>query len=383
MAGNTAFLKVLDDLRAAGRAGMRPVPVHVALGLAELAKRQVLSGAVSEGLPAMMAGIAAYQSHPFRRVVPTSAEIWRKGEASLLHFPRATKKKKRGGIFIVPSMINRSVILDLLPEKSFVRWLAAKGFDVFLLDWGKPVKDDGMATMDGVIVERLLPAMEFAAKEAGGKIHAIGYCMGGTLLAAGAALSPAILKSAIFLASPWDFHAGDQTLASLIKTGAPAAEMMIAQNGFLPAEWIQSVFAAINAERTVTKFANFTALEPDSAALRLFVAAEDWLNEGVDLPADVAKICLHEWYGTNAPGGGAWTVDDVPVDLSEVNVPALVVASARDRLVPAESSLAMAKVLHQAETLRPDIGHVGMMTGRECERVVWEKVREWLDGNGR
>ncbi len=359
---------------------MRPVPVHVALGLADLAKRQVMAGAVTEGLPAMMAGIAAYQAHPFRRVVPAPAEIWRKGAASLLHFPRAAKKKKRGGIFIVPSMINRSFILDLLSEKSFVRWLAGQGFDVFLLDWGKPVRDDGMTTMDGVIVERLLPAMEVAAKEAGGKIHALGYCMGGTLLAAGAALSPAILNSAVFLASPWDFHAGDQTLASLIKAGAPAAEMMIAQNGFLPAEWIQSVFAAINAERTVTKFANFTALEPDSAALRLFVAAEDWLNEGVDLPADVAKTCLHEWYGGNAPGQGAWTVDGVAVDLSEIAVPALAVASARDRPVPVVSSLAMAAVLPQAETLRPAIGHIGMMTGRECEDVVWVKVAGWLSG---
>lgn len=378
MAGNTAFLKVLDDLRAAGKAGLRPVPVHVALGLAELAKRQVLSGAVHENLPAMMAGIAAYQSHPFRRSMEPGAEIWRKGEASLRRFPRAAKKKKRGGIVIVPSMINRSVILDLLPEKSFVRWLAGQGFDVYLLDWGQPVKDDGMATMDGVIVERLLPAMEFAAKEAGGKIHALGYCMGGTLLAAGAALSPAILESAVFLASPWDFHAGDRALASLIQAGAPAAETMIAQNGFLPAEWIQSVFAAINAERTVTKFANFTMLEPDSAALRLFVAAEDWLNEGVDLPADVAKTCLHEWYGVNAPGRGTWMVDGVAVDLSEVNVPALVVASARDRLVPAESSLAMAASLPKVETLRPAIGHVGMMTGRECEKVVWEPVKIWL-----
>ena len=155
---------------------------------------------------------------------------------------------------------------------------------------------------------------------------------------------------------------------------------MIDQSGILPAEWIQSVFASINAERTVSKFAGFAARAQDGDAARLFVAVEDWLNEGIDLPAGVARTCLHEWYGENAPGRGAWAVDGVTVDLSALDVPALVVASAQDRLVPAESSLAIAKILQRAETLTPEIGHIGMMTGRACEAVVWEKVAGWLPG---
>lgn len=370
------FLKALDNVRAAQRAGLRPVPVHVSLGLAELARRQVFAGDIRKDIPAMMEGIRVYQVHPFRREPSAVEVVWESGQATLLHFP-AKGEKRKGGVFIVPSMINRSVILDLLPEKSFTRWLAGQGFDVFLLDWGRPVKDPGMAEMDGVITERLLPAMEFAAKESGGAVHAIGYCMGGTLLAAGAALSPQILHGVVFFASPWDFHAGDRALSSLIQAGAPAAEAMIGQAGFLPAEWIQSVFAAINAERTVTKFAGFAA-QADEAAARVFVAAEDWLNDGIDLPAGVARTCLHEWYGGNTPGRGVWAVDGVQVDLAALDVPALVVASARDRLVPEESSLAMAKLLPRSETLSPVIGHVGMMTGRACEAVVWEKVAEWM-----
>lgn len=374
MVENTLFLKTLEDMRRAARAGLRPVPVHVSLGMAELAKRQVLSGAAHADLPAMMAGVAAYQAHPFRRDVAVPETVWEAGQAQLFFYP--AKGARKGGVFVTPSMINRSVILDLLPEKSFVRWLAGQGFDVFLLDWGQPVKDAGMETMDGVIMERLLPAMEFAAKEAGGKIHAIGYCMGGTLLAAGAALSPRILNSVIFLASPWDFHAGDRTLTTYIREGTATAQAMIEQSGILPAEWIQSVFAAINAERTVSKFAGFDAQTGDAA--RLFVAVEDWLNEGIDLPAGVARTCLHEWYGENATGQGAWTVDGVAIDLSALDVPALVVASERDRLVPAESSLAMAVVLPRAEVMKPAIGHIGMMTGRTCESVVWEKVERWF-----
>ena len=379
MIDNTIFMDALENMRAMARGvALRPIPVHVSLGMAELAKRQVMSGTVNAELPAMMAGISAYQAHPFRRAAAPVETVWERGQVKLYRYP--AKGRSGGGIFITPSMINRSVILDLLPEKSFTRWLAGRGFDVFLLDWGVPIKDDGMKTMDGVIVERLLPAMEFAAGEADGKIHALGYCMGGTLLAAGAVLCPEALHSTTFLASPWDFHAGDAALARYIQDGTAAAQVMMDQSGILPAEWIQSVFASINAERTVSKFAGFAARAQDDDAARLFVAVEDWLNEGIDLPAGVARTCLHDWYGENAPGQGVWAVDGVKVDLSALDVPALVVASAQDRLVPAESSLAMAKILPRVETFTPEIGHIGMMSGRKSKTVVWEKVAGWLSG---
>ena len=353
---------------------LRPLPVHVALANAAIVKMEA-RGQDGKALVAdMLRGIRQYQDHPYHRPPSPMPVVWRAGTARLYHCPA---RKPVAAALIVPSMINRSHILDLLPDKSFTRWLAAQGVDVYLLDWGDPA-DDAAATMDDIILNRLVPAIAAAAEQAGRKIplHGIGYCMGGTLLAAAAARVDA-LAGAAFLASPWDFHAGDRVLKNHIVAGTPSALQMMASRPVLPVDWIQSVFAAVNEERTVHKFANFAAMPPHSREAELFVAVEDWLNDGLDLPAALARVCITEWYGENKPGRGEWLVGGAPVDPAAIIVPSLVVAPSRDRLVPADSALALAKRLPQVAVLNPDIGHIGMMTGRGAEGV-WGRVVTWV-----
>lgn len=366
---------VLEELETS-RAGPRPLSVHIGAALADCMKQQALPPVVLENLTGMIAGLRAYQRHPYKRAIEALDEIWRAGEVSLRHCPAQGGVK--GTLLLIPSMINRSDILDLIPERSLTRWLAEQGLNVYLLDWGNPVDDAAMSDMDGVITERLVPAMRHLADRHSGDIHALGYCMGGTLLAGAAMWVRDILKSAVFLASPWDFHAGDKTLSQHVQMGTASALQMIESGGSLPVDWIQSVFAMVNADRTVHKFAGFADTDPDSDKAQLFVAVEDWLNDGVDLPGDVARTCILDWYGQNLPGTGEWIVDGRQIDLSALSCPALVVASMRDRLVPAESSQVMTDLLPRADLLKPDSGHIGMVTGRNAVSDVWNPLRDWL-----
>jgi polyhydroxyalkanoate synthase len=355
---------------------LRPLPVHVALANAAIVKMEA-RGQDGKALVAdMLRGIKLYQDHPYHRPQNRMPVVWRGGTARLYH---CAARKPVAAALIVPSMINRAHILDLLPDKSFTRWLAAQGIDVYLLDWGDPADDDAAAaTMDDIILNRLIPAIDAAAEQAGRKIplFGIGYCMGGTLLAAAAARTDKFAGVA-FLASPWDFHAGDRVLQNHILAGTPSAMQRMATRPSLPVDWIQSVFAAVNEDRTVHKFANFAAMNQYSREAELFVAVEDWLNDGLDLPAAPARVCITEWYGENRPARGEWMVGGKVVDPVAITVPSLVVAPSRDRLVPADSALALARRLPQAAVLNPDIGHIGMMTGRGAEGV-WGRVATWI-----
>jgi poly(3-hydroxyalkanoate) synthetase len=326
---------------------------------------------------AMLNGLRLYQDHPFSRPVDPLPVVWAEGTAQLFY---AAADKPVASVFIVPSMINRSHILDLLPNKSFVRWLAARGIDVYLLDWGTPVDDAAMIDVEGVIGQRLLPALRAAREHTAGPLYALGYCMGGTLLSAAAAPAQDMLAGMAFLASPWDFHAGDRALTSQIQAGTPQALNMMVSRHVLPVDWIQTVFATVNEDRTVHKFANFAAMTQDSAEAELFVAVEDWLNDGMDLPAPLARTCIRDWYGDNLPGRGQWEVAGAAVNPAAITVPSLVVAPMRDRLVPAGSALALAKLLPDVTVLEPDCGHIGMMSGRSAEGAVWEPVWAWICG---
>ncbi len=336
----------------------------------------------------MLAGIRRYQAHDFVRPEPPHEEVWQSGTVRLYRVAPADGNADRDsakdtpGLLLVPSLINRSAILDLLAEKSFARWMAGKGIRVFLLDWGDPVQDAALATMDDLLDQRLVPAMRFVADACGGKPDVMGYCMGATMTVAACVLAKEIVRGAIFVAGPWDFAAGDDALHRHVKAGTPQAMQIIAQRNMLPRQWIENVFAASNTDHAVRKFIKFAAMDPQSDEARLFVAVEDWLNDGVDLPADIARTCIADWYGRNLPGMLRWQACGTIVDPAHIAVPCLVVASRKDRLVAFEGARALTHALPRATLLAPDTGHIGMMVGRHAETQLWTPVFSWLRRNG-
>ncbi len=361
------------------RRGLRPLSIHVSTALFEYAKRGVASDDILRAMTGMIEGVKRYQEHPYRRVPAPLETVWRQGQASLLYCPADKKADDAPVMFLVPSMINRSMILDLLPGRSYVRWLAAQGYEVYLLDWGDPARDPGMNSLDQVIGDVMLAAADVIRIRAGERsLFGLGYCMGATLLAAAGVLRPELFSRLVFLAGPWDFCAGDRVLGNYIVGAAPSALQMINSTGCLPVDWVQSIFAAVNADRTGRKFTDFSIMDQDSEAARLFVVLEDWLNDGVDLPGEVARTCILGWYTYNTTFHGKWAVGGTVIAPARIKTPSLIVASARDRLVPAESSLALAAQIPGSATLKPESGHIGMITGRRAAAEVWQPVHAWL-----
>lgn len=347
------------------RRGPRPLPVFVNMA-------GLLARSESEQR-AMIHGLKLYQAHPFRRREPERLILWQSGEATLRHIPAQGRRH----LLLVPSMINRSAILDLLPQRSFARWLAAQGIDVYILDWGEPVRDPGQQSLDDVLQQKLLPTLLYL-KEKCGSFDALGYCMGGTLLAGAVQLKPPGLSKVVYLASPWDFHAGNRQLQQQVMMGTASALQMTESGRALPSHWVQSVFAAVNAERNIHKFADFASLDQGSEQARLFVALEDWLNDGVDLPAALARTCVVEWYGQNQPARGGWQVAGQTVDPATTQNPVLVATSVTDRLVPEESSHALARLIPGARLLQSECGHIGMMSSRRALQEVWQPLYDWI-----
>ncbi|MCB9989291.1 MAG: alpha/beta hydrolase [Rhodospirillales bacterium] len=346
------------------RTGPTPLPMHLMAGM---------NVAGDDGLSlSMIEGVKKYRAHPFFRQLAPLPVVWQAGEVTLSFCAGASlpRRDDKPSVLIVPSMINRSTVLDILEERSFVRWLASKGADVFLLDWGMPVNDPGQQSMASIIEERLLLAVAYVADKNNAPVHCVGYCMGGTLLAQAAMRDAGHMAALCFLAVPWDFHAGDKRLAGQVALGTPAAMQMMATENKLPARWVQSVFAVVNSDRVAQKFSKFAMLDDESFEARLFVAVEDWLNGGLDLPEAVGRECLIDWYGKNSL--------QEQYKSRTLGRPSLVVSPQRDRLVPVESALALCAHLSSYETLTPSCGHVGMMTGRNAEQEVWLPVLEWL-----
>jgi polyhydroxyalkanoate synthase len=315
-----------------------------------------------------LAGLEAYRRHPYRRSTKEGRAIWHEGTTRMLDFGGA---RGSTAVLVVPSLINRYYILDLVPDRSFVRFLRDAGLRPLVVDWGEPGEAEHGFDLHDYIGR--LEAMISAIAE---PVAVIGYCMGGLLALAVAQRRIADVVGLALLATPWDFHAERPEQARLLGTVVDAA----ATGDTLPLWVIQSLFLSLDPFLAERKFIRFAELDPDSAGARDFVALEDWLNDGVPLASGVARECGGAWYRDNAPARGLWRVDGKAIAPRQFDRPALVVVPRRDRIVPPRSAEALGAALPRATMLRPPLGHIGMMSAAAAPGLIWQPIAEWLHG---
>jgi polyhydroxyalkanoate synthase len=320
-------------------------------------------------------GLEAYRRHPYRRKEPREFGVWRSGDARLLDY----RPGGGPGVLVIPSLINRYYVLDMLPERSFVRFLADRGLRPLVLDWGEPGETERDFTLTDYITGPLEAAMGAAVGLTGGPVGLIGYCMGGLLALALALRRPAETACLALLATPWDFHAERQAQAQLLAATVEAA-LLGQGDAPLALDVIQGLFLALDPFLAERKFIRFAGLDQDSAAARDFVALEDWLNDGVPLAREVALECGRSWYRDNDPGHGEWRVAGEPVRPVELRAPSLVVLPSRDRIVPPLSAKSLATAIAEAAVLRPPFGHIGMMASAAAPDTIWHPIADWLRG---
>lgn len=337
-----------------------------------------LGGEIRGKLDALTAGIEAYRRHPYRRDLPAPPVAWAEGASRLLDY-RADAAPGTPTLLIVPSLVNRYYVLDLMEGNSLARWLAAAGFRPLVMDWGDPGQTERGFDLTDYIAGRLARALDAAVAAAGRPVGLVGYCMGGNLAVALAGLRPDGVAALALLATPWDFHAELAEQARLFASSAAAWEGLLAALGELPVDLLQAFFAMLDPNLALRKFAAFAAMDQDSDAARRFVALEDWLNDGVALVAPVARECLLGWYGENTPARGLWRVAGKPVTPAALDLPVLLAIPESDRIVPPGSARALAAEIPAARVITPSSGHIGMVVGRAAEAGLWRPLADWLD----
>jgi poly(3-hydroxyalkanoate) synthetase len=320
---------------------------------------------------ALVSGIAAYRRHPYTRALVDPPTLWAEAETRLLDFGGADGAPP---VLFVPSLVNRAHVLDLAPDRSMMRWLARNGVRPLLLDWGWPGESERGFTFTDYIAGRL----ERALLACPDRVVLAGYCMGGLLAVAAAQRRPDRIAGLALLATPWDFHAGDPEMALSLARLLPLLEPALALTHTLPVDALQLLFALPDPYAIAAKYRDFAALDPASERAELFVALEDWLNDGVPLAAPLARECLEGWYGRNTPARGLWRVAGLPVRPADLRMPAFVAVPARDRIVMPDSARALAAAIPGAHLHQPGAGHVGMVAGSTAEAALWRPLRDWV-----
>jgi polyhydroxyalkanoate synthase len=333
------------------------------------------AGPIESPDAALIAGIAAYRRHPWQRHTPDPPAIWSEGSTHMLDYGPP------GGVplLVVPSLVNRAHVLDLLPDHSMMRSLAAQGVRPLLLDWAYPTEVERGFSLTDYIAGRLARALRAACRLTGQpRITLAGYCMGGLMAAAAAQLHPDLVDRLVLLATPWDFWAEAPQQARDLAALLPALEPSLTAAGALPVDMLQTLFSLLDPGSVAAKYRDFGRQDPASRRALMFVALEDWLNDGVPLAAPVARETLAGWYGANTPATGQWRVLGLPVTPWTLDLPCLVAAPGRDRIVPPASARALAQAIPGATLWMPPAGHIGMVAGSGARSMLWDRLAAWV-----
>jgi polyhydroxyalkanoate synthase len=290
------------------------------------------------------------------------------------------KRSKKTPLLLVPSLINRHYVLDLLPGKSLAGYLASEGHDVYCIDWGTPGDEDRYLTLDDIWHRYLGRAVRRTIQTSGAKqTHMLGYCMGGTMAVAYAAVHPEQIASLIALAAPIRFE-DDGLLSRWSRTPTIDVRAIVDAFGNVPWPLMQSAFHLLRPTLNLSKLVHLVDRAWDDESLDGFLALETWGSDNVSFPGECYVRYIEELYRGDALIKGTFALEGYRARLEAVRAPTLTVTFAGDHIVPWQS----AAVLHERiasqdkEHLHLKGGHVGAVVSRAASKGLWPKLSEWL-----
>ncbi|MBV7257361.1 alpha/beta fold hydrolase [Pacificimonas sp. WHA3] len=308
----------------------------------------------------VMAAVRRYQDAPRAAPMPPPDVVAEDGGTRLLSYGGGEGR----AVVFIPSLVNPPDILDLDEERSMMRWFAARGRRVYLIDWGTPAAAERAYDLADYVlrIERLLAGL--------GRPVVAGYCLGGTLAMAVAARGGAAALATI--AAPWDFSGYTDErrdgLAAFWQRTKPIAVPL----GSVPMNMLQPAFWSLDPGAPVRKFEHYAAMAADDAEARRFEAMEDWANGGAPLTLPALADTFEGLFGGNKTGHGEWRICDVPVTQDAIKVPWVNFISSTDRIVPAAAAPRSPDDRHVA------CGHVGMVAGSRARPLLWEPLDQWI-----
>lgn len=266
----------------------------------------------------------------------------------LIQYSPTTKTVYETPLLIVPPWINKFYILDLRRENSFIRWAVDQAYTVFIISWVNPDRSFKDTRFDDYMLKGVLAAADQVRKETGiNQVNTIGYCIGGTLLAATNAYLAKKrrrpIKTATYFTTMVDFEEPGDLGVFIDDNQLDALDANMEKDGYLEGTTMATIFNMLRSNDLIWPFfINNYLLGRDPAAFDLLY----WNSDSTRLPQKTHSFYLRNCYLKNLlREPDAVELDNTPLDLGGIRIPTCFISTHDDHITPWKSTYAGAKLL--------------------------------------
>lgn len=310
----------------------------------------------------------------------------------LIQYEPTTEKVYKTPLLIIPPWINKFYILDLQPKNSFIKYAVDQGLTVFVVSWVNPDERHAQKTFEDYMIEGPLAALDAIEQATGEKdVNVIGYCLGGTLLAATlaymAAKNDKRIKAATFFTALTDFEKPGDLGVFIDEEQLASMDETMAESGYLDGREMATTFNMLRANDLIWSFViNNYLLGKEPFPFDLLY----WNADSTRMPYAMHSFYLREFYQNNKlirPGGISFC--GVPIDLGKVRIPVYMLSTREDHIAPWESTYAATQTFRGKTTFAlAGSGHIAGVINPEGSKKYgfWRNdklpadPKDWLEG---
>ncbi|HEV8386288.1 MAG TPA: class III poly(R)-hydroxyalkanoic acid synthase subunit PhaC [Nitrososphaera sp.] len=298
----------------------------------------------------------------------------------LVHYQQMVNKTERTPILIVYALINKSYVLDLQPDKSWVKSLLSQGFDVYLLDWKAPTNADKYVSFDDYVNCYIDECVDIVLKKSKvDKLTLHGYCMGASMSAMYTTLHQEKVRNLVVIAPVVDTEKDTTVIGSLAKN--MDVEKMLEVAGNLPAEQLYACYSVLKPfKQGVNKYFNLVQNIDNEQFVGNFLRIEKWLYDTPPIAGETFRQWVADIYQKNLLAKNELRLGNDVIDLTKIKVPILNIVADEDHLVSPQCSAPLNDMVSSSDRrlMRFHTGHVGLIASLYSQNNVLPKVGQWL-----
>jgi polyhydroxyalkanoate synthase len=306
--------------------------------------------------------------------------VYEEDKLKLYRYRREGKQTCGVPVLIVYALVNRQYMLDLQPDRSFVRNLLNLGLDLYIIDWGYPTKVDMYLTMDDYINGYLDNCVEAIRDQAKcDKVSLMGICQGGTFSAIYSALHPEKVQNLVTLVAPIDFATNDGLLFNWSK--CMNIDALVDNYRVIPGDILNQGFLMLMPfNLNIKKYIDMLDVMEDKNKLLNFLRMEKWIFDSPGQAGECLRQFVKDCYQGNKLAGGELRIGDHVVDLGNITMPLLNIYASADHLVPPAASKPLNDLVGSDDKTLYEFqgGHIGVFVGSRSQKELAPAIASWL-----